>query len=82
MRLRQPLHRNHRLLQPALRQQLAPAQRAGEELGQVSGLLKTMAVSLSKIVTVRVNYIVDPILKKKLEKPNEVNDIILSFLAE
>lgn len=29
-------------------------------------------VSLAKIVEVRINYIVDPILKKKLEKPNEV----------
>ncbi len=36
-------------------------------------------VSLSKIVTVRVNYIVDPILKKKLEKPNEVRDAIASL---
>ena len=36
-------------------------------------------VSLSKIVTVRVNYIVDPILKKKLEKPNEVRDAITSL---
>lgn len=36
-------------------------------------------VSLSKIVTVRVNYIVDPILKKKLEKPNEVRNAIASL---
>ena len=30
------------------------------------------SVSLAKIVQVRINYIVDPLLKKKLEQPNAV----------